>query len=197
MTTTRRTWTTRAIHAAAPLLTVTTLLAASACTSPASPRPAEAGPSPTRKLYTPETLLGMPKTKIRGPYNEARSQLDQLKREVGQPTSAVGDAYGGETPDADMVFISGASGTITDPAGAVERALKPYRIGELETVDAGELGGEARCGRGRTEDDSYLTTCGWADRETVGVVAFVSSRPQGGRSAEFLTVRRTLSHPTS
>jgi len=139
----------------------------------------------------------MPKTSSRALFDEARRQMDQLKREVGQPTSAVGNAYGGESPDADMVYVSGASGKITDQKGTVERALKPYRIGKLETVDAGELGCEARCGRGRTEDDNYLITCGWADQETVGVVSFVSSRPQGDRTTEFLTIRSTLSHPAS
>lgn len=139
----------------------------------------------------------MPKTDKRALYHAAKSHLDQLKREVGQPTSAVGWAYGGETEDADMVYISGASGKITDPAATVERALEPYRIGNLETVDAGELGGEARCGEGRGEDPrgpgSYLTVCGWADKETVGVVAFFSSQSQDDRTAELLMVRSAIS----
>ncbi|WP_319463466.1 hypothetical protein [Micromonospora sp. RTP1Z1] len=191
----RRARSARALAATAPLLTVAALLLSSGCTSPAPTPRVEASDSPHRKLYTPESLLGMPKSMSRELVDAAQSQLDQLKREVGQPTSAVGWAYGGETPDADMVYISGASGTVADPAGTVDRALRPYRIKQVGKVDAGQLGGEARCGQGHAEDGSYLTACGWADKETVGVVAFVSSRPQGDRTADFLAVRGDLERP--
>ncbi|MGC1212189.1 MAG: hypothetical protein WA890_13095 [Micromonospora sp.] len=139
----------------------------------------------------------MPKSLDRQLRNAAQSQLDQLKRQVGEPTSAIGWAHGGETLDANALFVSGASGKVADPADAVDGALRPYRITNIETVDAGELGGEARCGQGRTEDGSYMTTCGWADRETIGIVAFVSSRPQGDRTADFLTVRGQLERPAA
>ncbi|WP_157779098.1 hypothetical protein ACN27B_19215 [Micromonospora sp. WMMD754] len=181
------------------------LLLAAACTSPApgtdvassaSAPPASASASPSRKLSAPTTLLGLPKTTSRGLYGAAIQQLEQLKREVGQATSAIGEAYEDGTADGDIVFVSGASGTIGDPAGVLERALRPYRITKVTAVDAGALGGEARCGRGRTEDGSYLTTCGWADRETVGVVSFTSSGPQTDHTADFLTVRDIVSRPT-
>ncbi|MCP3784637.1 hypothetical protein NLX85_14785 [Micromonospora sp. A3M-1-15] len=192
MATTARTRTTRAVASTAPLLAVAGLVLVTGCTSPAPAPHAEASTSPSRKLYTPETLLGMPKSMSRELTGAPRSQMEKLKREVGVATSAVGWAYGGETPEADAVFMSGASGTVADPGGAVERALQPYRITTVNTVDAGQLGGEARCGQGRTEDGSYLTACGWADKETVGVVAFVSSQPQGDRTADFLTARGQL-----
>ena len=123
---------------------------------------------------------------------DARSQLDQLKREVGTPTSAVGWAYGGETPDADVLYVSGASGTVADPSGALDRALRVYRITGIGPVDAGPLGGEARCGQGRTENGRYMTICGWADAETLGVVGFTSARPQADRTADFRAVRSAL-----
>ncbi|KAB1909243.1 hypothetical protein [Micromonospora sp. AMSO31t] len=126
---------------------------------------------------------------------DARSQLDQLKREVGTPTSAVGWAYGGETQDADVLYVSGASGTVTDPSGALERSLRVYRISGTKLVDAGPLGGEARCGQGRAEDGSYMTICGWADAETLGVVGFTSSRPMADRTADFHAVRGALLQP--
>ncbi|MFI7074814.1 hypothetical protein [Micromonospora sediminicola] len=181
------------------------LLLAAACTSPApgtdvassaSTPPASASAPPSRKLSAPTTLLGFPKTTSRVLYGAAIQQLEQLKREVGQATSAIGEAYEDGTPDGDVVFVSGASGSIADPAGVLDRALRPYRITKVTAVDAGALGGEARCGRGRTEDGSYLTTCGWADRETVGVVSFTSSRSQTDHTADFLTVRDIVSRPT-
>ena len=54
------------------------------------------------------------------------------------------------------------------------------------------FGGEVRCGRGRTEDKGYLTVCGWADPQTAGVVAFVSSRKQLELNTEFYAIRDTL-----
>jgi hypothetical protein len=177
---------------------VTVLLAAGCTTTePAPSAGPSTSPSPQRKLSTPDTLLGMPKSTSRELTGAARSQLDQLKREVGTPTSAVGWAYGGETPDADVVYVSGASGTVSDPSGALGRALGVYRITGTEPVDAGPLGGEARCGQGRTEDGSYLTVCGWADAETLGVVGFTSTRPQADRTADFHAVRSALAQPVA
>ncbi|NES26559.1 hypothetical protein GCE86_29115 [Micromonospora terminaliae] len=201
MATIRRTRTARTVAATAAALATAALLSAAGCTTtePAAEpsAPASTSQPPQRKLSTPDTLLGMPKSMSRELTGGARSQLDQLKREVGAPTSAVGWAYGGETPDADVVYVSGASGTVTDPSGALGRALKVYRITGTEPVDAGPLGGEARCGQGRAEDGSYLTVCGWADAETLGVVGFVSTRPQADRSADFHAVRSALTQPVA
>ncbi|QLQ36555.2 hypothetical protein [Micromonospora robiginosa] len=183
--------------AAAAVLTFL-LPAAAACTSEAATPPstastASAPPSPDiRTLRMPETLLGLPKSMDRVTTGAAKQHLDTLKREVAPATSAVGWAYGDNGPDADMVFITGVSGTVTDQNGMVERSLQPYRIKTHKPVDPGELGGTAHCGQGRTEDESYLVACAWADDQTVGIVAFVSSRPQGDRTAQFLEVRRAM-----
>lgn len=42
-----------------------------------------------------------------------------------------------------------------------------------------------------------MTICGWADKETTGIVAFVSDLPQGDPTADFLTVRNELERPTT
>ncbi|RBJ00860.1 hypothetical protein DRA43_20145 [Micromonospora provocatoris] len=180
------------------LLAATTLILIAGC----APEPAtqlKSGASPvgapspvTRTLRMPETLLGLTKNMDRVAIEGAKRHLDTLKREVAPATSAVGWAYGGHGPDADMVFITGVSGTVTDQQGLIERSLSPYRVGALEQVDAGRLGGTARCGRGRTEMKSYLVVCAWADAQTLGVVAFLSSRPIGDRTAQFLDVRQAM-----
>ncbi|MGC4811161.1 hypothetical protein ACLQ29_11600 [Micromonospora sp. DT228] len=121
--------------------------------------------------------------------------MDELKREVGEPTSAIGWAYGGETPDADAVLVTGASGSVRDPAATLERVLGLYGRVETQAVDSGQLGGRAGCGHGRPEHGGYMTLCGWADSETVGIVAFVSDRPQGDLTTDFLTVRGELERP--
>ncbi|MFI7217962.1 hypothetical protein [Micromonospora maritima] len=158
------------------------------------PAPAAAAPpSPVlRTLQMPDTLLGLPRNMDRGAVGSAQRHLETLKREVAPATSAVGWAYGNDGADADMVFITGVSGTVTDQQGLIERSLQPYRIKSHEPVDAGELGGTARCGHGRFGEESYLVACAWADPQTVGIVAFLSSRPQGDRTTQLLEARKAM-----
>ena len=111
----------------ASLVGAATLLLSTACTSQPTTTPTQTMSSPAaRKLRAPETLLGLPKSMDREGIGLAQRHLDKLKREVGQPTSAIGWPYANKGPDADAVLISGASGTITDQQGAIERALQPY-----------------------------------------------------------------------
>lgn len=181
----------------ASLVGAATLLLSTACTSQPTTTPTQTMSSPAaRKLRAPETLLGLPKSMDREGIGLAQRHLDKLKREVGQPTSAIGWPYANKGPDADAVLISGASGTITDQQGAIERALQPYRIDSHEAVDAGELGGTARCGRGRP-DEVFLIVCAWADDQTLGVVVFLSSRPQADRTTQFLEVRKAVTEPAA
>ncbi|SCF22118.1 hypothetical protein GA0070215_11213 [Micromonospora marina] len=184
--------------AASLLLAATALILTSGCapepaTPPRSATTPVGAPLPVvRTLRTPDTLLGLTKNMDRVAIESAKRHLDTLKREVAPATSAAGWAYGGHGPDADMVFVTGVSGTVIDQQGLVERALNPYRVGAREQVDAGPLGGTARCGQGRTEMESYLVVCAWADTQTLGIVAFLSSRPIGDRTAQFLEVREAM-----
>ncbi|SCE74164.1 hypothetical protein GA0074696_0566 [Micromonospora purpureochromogenes] len=181
------------------LLVAGALMLTAGCSTASGGTDAAATPSPWpvagRKLQKPETLLGLPSSSSRELTGVPESRLEDLKRQVGELTSAVAWAYGGETEDADAVLISGVSGTVADPAGAVSRALQPYRISDVRPVAAGPLGGEARCGRGRTEEGSHLTVCGWADPQTIGVVALVSSHPQGDLTSKFHQAREEMQRP--
>lgn len=47
------------------------------------------------------------------------------------------------------------------------------------------------------DKESYLVACAWADDQTVGIVAFLSSRPQADRTAQFLEVRRAMTENTA
>ncbi|MFI7284636.1 hypothetical protein ACIBOV_30695 [Micromonospora chersina] len=176
----------------------TAACASKAATPPSTVSAAPATPSPViRKLRMPDTLLGLPRNMDREAINAAKRHLDTLKREVAPVTSAVGWAYGNNGPDADMVFITGVSGTVTDQPGLIERSLQPYRIESHKLVDPGDLGGTARCGQGRFDKESYLVACAWADDQTVGIVAFLSSRPQADRTAQFLEVRKAMTETTA
>ncbi|MEU7841720.1 hypothetical protein AB0B39_12270 [Micromonospora sp. NPDC049114] len=197
MATIRRNGSARIAAAALSLAAAATLLLSTACTAlaPTVPTPAST-PSP-RQLQTPETLLGKPKNMSRGLTNRPISLIEKLKQEVGTPTSAVAWAYGGETETADAVLVTGASGTVDDPAATLKRILTLYGRVETKAVDTGQFGGEARCGKGRGERGGYMTICGWADSQTAGLVVFVSDLPQGDPTVNFLTARSELERRTT
>ncbi|MFJ6196000.1 hypothetical protein [Micromonospora sp. NPDC092111] len=179
------------------VLTAATILA-TGCAVPDTGRAVSAptpSAAPGRKLRTPDSLLGLPKSMDRAATSVPQARLEEFKREVGEPTSAIGWAYGGGTRAQEMIMVSAASGRIPDPEGTLTRALRPYQISKVKTVEIGRFGGEARCGRGRTEKGDHLTVCGWADPEIVGVVVFLSAAKQDDRKADFLTVRGELERP--
>ncbi|MEV4481129.1 hypothetical protein [Micromonospora coxensis] len=173
---------------------VTTGVLISGCALPGGERTATPAPTATapRKLALPETVLGLPRSTRQELVLLSRAPLDRLLAEVTDPTSTVDGAYAGRTRSADGVVVSGVSGTVTDPEGALARVLSPYPVKTFRTVEYGRYGGEVRCGRGRTEDKGYLTVCGWADPQTAGVVAFVSPRKQLELNTEFYAIRDTL-----
>lgn len=147
MATIRRNRTARIAPAIASLPAVAALLLSTACTAAAPTPPTQPSTPSPRKLHTPETLLGMPKNMTRGLTDRPISLLEKLKREVGTPTSAVGWAYGGETETADAVLVTGASGTVADPAATLRRVLTLYGPVETTAVDAGQIGGKPAAGK--------------------------------------------------
>ncbi|TDC76182.1 hypothetical protein E1193_24325 [Micromonospora sp. KC606] len=159
-----------------------------------------ATPAPTtaahRALTLPETVLGLPRSKKPELTRVSRSSLERLRDQVTDATSTIEGAYARSARKADAVVVSGVSGTVTDLDGALARVLRPYPVKTFRTVEYGRYGGEARCGRGLTEDRRYLTVCGWADPETAGVVAFISAHRQLELNTEFFEIRDRLDGTT-
>ncbi|MGW0431691.1 hypothetical protein ACWDV4_03945 [Micromonospora sp. NPDC003197] len=127
-----------------------------------------------------------------------------LKKQVGEVTSAVGWAYGGDSAEAEMILISGVAGSVTDPTQTLDRLFASLpRLMDVRPVDPGPLGGEARCGRGETTSDAgvvQVTSCSWADKNTVGSVTFLSPGPsvnKRDRSGEFVAIRGQIEQPAS
>ncbi|GAB3143492.1 hypothetical protein GCM10027290_19880 [Micromonospora sonneratiae] len=134
----------------------------------------------------------------------AHQSMAKLKKEFAAPTSAVGWAYGGESETDEIILISGASGTLPDPKGALERLLASLpRLKNVRPVDPGPLGGEASCGSGETTNAAGIvgvTSCAWVDAGSIGLVTFMSpGRSSTGRdrSAEFVTIRGQIQQRTS
>ncbi|WP_205809067.1 hypothetical protein [Micromonospora sp. HNM0581] len=142
------------------------------------------------RMVAPDTLAGRPKLTDPELQQAADGMVSDIRSTVSNETSAVGAFYGDPTGE-NLVMIAGASGLITDPGQELDAAVEGLAAGmalkNMTLVDAGPLGGEARCGDGETEGVP-LGVCTWADRGSVGlVVLFFSSRADA--QAEFLTIR--------
>ncbi|TDB72773.1 hypothetical protein [Micromonospora sp. KC721] len=159
-----------------------------------------ATPAPTattaRTLALPETVLGLPRSPKPELTRVSRSSLERLRESAADVTSSVDGAYTGRARTADAVVVSGVSGRFTDLDATLTRVLRPYPVTTFRTVEYGRFNGEARCGRGRTENKRYLTVCGWADPQTAGVVAFISARRQLELTTEFFEIRDRLDGTT-
>ncbi|MFI6263953.1 hypothetical protein [Micromonospora sp. NPDC051006] len=142
------------------------------------------------RVEAPATLAGRPK--ITDP--ELKSLSDQMvaemKKTAQNETSAVGAFYG-DPAKQDLVMVIGVSGLMADPKKELDDVVTglgtELGVKEMTPVEAGPLGGEARCGDGKAES-APLGVCVWADKGSVGaVVVFFSSAEKA--KADFVTMR--------
>lgn len=123
--------------------------------------------------------------------NSAQDTMGELKTAVGEATSAIAQAYGGQTETEDAILVSGAAGTVTHPKVVMDAVLAAVNgATNLRTVQPGRLGGEARC-VDSTVGGQKGSVCAWVDNYSVGVVTFLSETTHD-RSAEFIKIREQL-----
>ncbi|MGI5522651.1 hypothetical protein ACQEUX_17235 [Micromonospora sp. CA-259024] len=142
------------------------------------------------RVVAPATLAGRPKITDPQLQTAADQLVAGMKAEVQGETSTVGAFYGDPTKQ-DMVMIAGVSGLLADPKkeldGAIDGLSKELTLTNMAPVEAGPLGGEARCGDGKAESVP-LGICVWADKGSLGmVVMYFKSADQA--KAEFTTIR--------
>ncbi|MEV1071364.1 hypothetical protein [Micromonospora parva] len=142
------------------------------------------------RVVAPATLAGRPK--LTNPELEAAAEqaVSGMKTAAGNETSTVAAFYGDPTKQ-DLVMIAGMSGLLADPKkeldAYVDGLSKQLTVNEMTAVDAGPLGGEARCGDGNAETVP-LGICVWADRGSLGLmVMYFKSADQA--KAEFTAIR--------
>jgi hypothetical protein len=142
------------------------------------------------RVVAPATLAGRPKITDPDLQKAADQAVAGMKSKAQNETSAVAAFYG-DTTKQDLVMIAGVSGLLTDPKKELDDYVKglatELTVGDMATVDAGPLGGEARCGDGKAESVP-LGICVWADRGSLGmVIVYFKSADQA--KAEFTTIR--------
>ncbi|MEU1759522.1 hypothetical protein ACFYPF_04340 [Micromonospora sp. NPDC005223] len=124
------------------------------------------------RVVEPQTLGGRPKVTDPQLQNAAAQMKADLSKDVPDATSTVGAFYG-DPAKKDLVMIVAVSGVMADPKkelnDAVTAVTPELGTKDFKTVDAGPLGGDAKCSDGKASDVP-VAVCVWADRGSLGMV---------------------------
>ncbi len=142
------------------------------------------------RVVAPTTLAGRPKVTEPQLQSAAEEMVAEMRKDVPDATSTVGGFYGNPAKK-DLVMIAGASGVMADPKKELDNATKDLStelgVTTFSTVDAGPLGGDAKCGDGKA-DDVPVGVCVWADRGSLGVI-IIYFKSVKDLKAQFVTMR--------
>ncbi|MFG1651356.1 hypothetical protein ACGFIE_15630 [Micromonospora sp. NPDC049275] len=142
------------------------------------------------RVVAPATLAGRAKNTDPQLQSIADQMVTSMKAEVQNETSTVGGFYGDPTKQ-DLVMITAVSGVMADPKKELDEAVtglsSELAVTNMAAVEAGPLGGDARCGDGKT-NSVPLGVCIWADRGSVGLVVMYFKSAEETK-AEFVTIR--------
>ncbi|MEV4722978.1 hypothetical protein [Micromonospora humida] len=141
-------------------------------------------------VSAPATLAGRPQVTEPGLKAVADSLVTEMKKSVQNETSTAGAFYG-DPAKRDLLMIAAASGVMVDPKKELDDAVNgissQLNVTNMAVVDAGPLGGDAKCGDGKSEGVP-LGVCIWADRGSVGlIVQYYKSAAE--LKSEFVTMR--------
>lgn len=143
------------------------------------------------RVVAPDTLGGRPKLTDSNFQSLSDELLTGMKSDVPEATGHVGAFYGDPQND-DMVMIAAISGLIKDPAEELDRLVdgagSAGAIQNIKSVDAGPLGGVAKCGE-TSESGIDMAVCFWADHGSLGVVFIYFTKADEAAHAEFLKIR--------
>ncbi|WP_405096603.1 hypothetical protein [Micromonospora sp. NBC_01412] len=176
------------------------LLLAGGCSQAAGEVTPKASPSTVvaMRLDAPERLLDTwPESTSRISHDQAQQVMAHFKTLLdGEPTSAVGSAYA-PLDERHTILVGGVSGVVPDPVRTVDGVFAGLpRLTDVKPVPPGQLGGETRCGRARS-DGVDVVVCVWVDRHTIGMVSFLGLPPKEDTTDLFLRVRAQLEHPAA
>ncbi|MFG1884302.1 hypothetical protein [Micromonospora sp. NPDC049102] len=142
------------------------------------------------RVVAPATLAGRAKNTDPQLQTVADQMVASMKSEVKNETSTVGAFYGDPTKQ-DLLMIAAVSGVMADPKKELDEAVtglsSELSVTNMTAVDAGPLGGDARCGDGKAEGVP-LGVCIWADRGSVGLTVMYFKTAEQTK-AEFVTIR--------
>ncbi|WP_327652946.1 hypothetical protein [Micromonospora aurantiaca] len=142
------------------------------------------------RVVEPQTLGGRAKVTDPQLQTAAAQMKSELSKDVPDATSTVGAFYG-DPAKKDLVMIVAVSGVMADPkkelADATAAVTPDLATKDFKTVDAGPLGGDAKCSDGKASDVP-VAVCIWADRGSLGMVV-VYFKSAAELQSEFVTMR--------
>ncbi|MBM0258734.1 hypothetical protein [Micromonospora sp. 4G55] len=143
------------------------------------------------RVVAPATLAGRAKSTDPALLKGATGLETELKKSLPDATSAVGAFYGTAVKK-DLVMIAAASGLNTNPSKTLDDTIKgagqsAVQLGEMKKVDAGPLGGEAKCGDAEAANVP-LGVCVWSDKGSLGMI-IVYFKSGDEAAAELPTMR--------
>lgn len=143
------------------------------------------------RVAAPATLAGRAKSTDPALLNGATQLEAELKKSLPDATSTAGAFYG-TAAKKDLVMIAAASGINANPSKTLDDTVKgagqsAVKIGEMKTVAAGPLGGEAKCGDAEASGVP-LGVCVWSDKGSLGMI-IVYFKSGDEAAAELPTMR--------
>jgi hypothetical protein len=143
-------------------------------------------------LVEPATLGGRAKSTDPA-LAPAVTELKNALSSAQGTTQTVGGLYG-DPAKQDIVMVAAAKAPVLDPPKELDKAIADMSSGggglavtDVVTVDAGPLGGNAKCGNSETSGVK-LAVCAWADNGSVGVIA-VFFKTVDDVKADFVSMR--------
>ncbi|MEV0807898.1 hypothetical protein [Micromonospora sp. NPDC050200] len=143
------------------------------------------------RVVAPATLAGRAKSTDPALLNGAKQLETELNKSLPDATSTAGAFYGTATKK-NLVMIAAASGLNANPSKTLDDTIKgagqsDVQLGEMKTVDAGPLGGEAKCGDAEAADVP-LGVCVWSDKGSLGMI-IIYFKSGDEAAAELATIR--------
>jgi hypothetical protein len=129
------------------------------------------------QLRTPATIG--PLTRSTDPTDVANAQsiLDGISQGGPKFQQAVAALYDDPRHPTETTFVIAGAVDIPDPEAELDSGLLLHtNAKQIHTVDAGPLGGVAKCGT-TTESGTEVLLCAWVDHGSVGAVGFAHRSP--------------------
>jgi hypothetical protein len=122
------------------------------------------------KVVEPATLGALPKTSVPDLEKGLQSDITSMKQD-STVTGTVGAVYG-DSKTLNVAMVEAASsvgGSAQQRFDALSKNIAPFGITDLKDVDAGPLGGIAKCGNGKA-GPVPLGVCLWTDAGSFGLI---------------------------
>jgi hypothetical protein len=136
-------------------------------------------------VQTPATLAGLTKATDTQLQSTADTLNQTLKSKIDNATSSAAAFYTDPASADKLVMVVGVTGNVKDPSKEVNDAFTGFSstgvpVSDKHDVDAGPLGGVARCGSADVPTGTSsvpIALCVWGDYGSLGMAVFYNRTP--------------------